>query len=171
MSRYRKGCLYIRRMKAGDKADSFITAVQMAATQLICEKRGRRQPMVLVRHGAPNNVIDVDYSRRDLIGRLCSRHRNFKELSRAWRDRPDEQPLPEGLFERNGKVMATCCMCGNDYELLCAPGEFKESMNYCGSGRGAAREPSHHLPRHSTPRQKMRLPALPGARCSQREPR
>ncbi|MCY1300183.1 hypothetical protein D9M68_554860 [compost metagenome] len=134
MSHYRKGCLYIRRMKAGDKADSFITAVQMAATQLICKKHGRRQPMVLVRHGAPNNVIDVDYNRRSLISRLYSRHRNFKELSRAWRDRPEERSLPEGLFEQNGKVMATCRMCDNDFELPCDPSEFKEGMNYCGSG-------------------------------------
>jgi len=91
MSRYRKGVLYVRRIKPTDKTDRFVTAVQMAAAQVVCKKLGKRQPFVLVRHGhRGESVMAVAYSRRELQSRIYgSGGRDFKATARAWRDRTE----------------------------------------------------------------------------------
>jgi hypothetical protein len=40
--------------------------------------------------------------------------------------------LSDGLHSRDGKVMATCCICKNDYEWPAEPEEFCAESNYCG---------------------------------------
>ena len=89
MSKYRMGVLYVRRIKPSDTTDSMITAVQMAARRMLCERLGKRPPFVLVRHGRRGeSVMAVDYSRRGLQSRIYgSGGRNFKATARAWRDR------------------------------------------------------------------------------------
>lgn len=91
MSKYRKGVLYVRRIKPTDKTDSVITAVQMAARRMLCERFGKRPPFVLVRHGHRGEaVMAVDYSRRELQSRIYgSGGRDFKATARAWRDRTE----------------------------------------------------------------------------------
>ncbi|GAA4493666.1 hypothetical protein [Pseudaeromonas paramecii] len=93
MSRYRKGILYIRRMRQGDQADSWLTAVQMAAKEMISKKHKRKPPMVLVRHGFDSDaVMDVDYSKRDLENRIFGKGagsnvggNRFKRIARRWK--------------------------------------------------------------------------------------
>ncbi len=85
-TKHRKGVLYIRRMKPQDRADSWITAVSMAAKQMLAEKYGRRPPLVLLRHGFHDmTVIEVGETRRDLQQRILSSHPSFKATARSWR--------------------------------------------------------------------------------------
>jgi len=46
---------------------------------------------------------------------------------------PEAEPdLPVGVWDRGGKLMATCLSCGRDYELPCDPNEFTADTSYCG---------------------------------------
>ncbi|XLY90492.1 hypothetical protein ACK8QS_22745 (plasmid) [Ectopseudomonas mendocina] len=87
MSKYRKGVLYVRRLKASDKSDSFITSIQVAAKKMLAEKHGRGQPFVLVRHGfRGDSIMEVGDSRSELQGRVWgSGGRSFKKSARAFR--------------------------------------------------------------------------------------
>lgn len=85
-SKHKHGMLYIRRLKPSDKCDSWMISIQVAAKQLICEKFGRKPPMVLMRRGE-RGILNVGYSRRELENSLYSRHPNFKALARAWRQK------------------------------------------------------------------------------------
>ncbi|WMC11711.1 hypothetical protein PU634_04930 [Oceanimonas pelagia] len=93
MSKYRKGKLYIRRMKPTDKSDSFFTAMDMAVNQMICQTHKRKPPMVLVRHGFKRaSVMTAGYSRRQVERRLLGRGtgpkqggNRFKRMARSWK--------------------------------------------------------------------------------------
>ena len=89
MSKYRKGMLYVRRLKASDKANSYITALQIAAKKLIAEEHGRGLPFVLVQHGfRGQSVMEVGDSRAELQARIWgSGGLSFKATARAWRIR------------------------------------------------------------------------------------
>lgn len=65
--KYTKGMLYVRRAKPGDQADSIMTAVQMAAKELI---RGRRGYFVAVRRGFPGEVIACGYTKHEVKQRF-----------------------------------------------------------------------------------------------------
>lgn len=55
-----------------------------------------------------------------------------------WFARQGEQPpaevemFPEGVFEMDGKLVATCRSCERTYELPCDVSEFTPDMSYCG---------------------------------------
>ncbi len=87
MSKYRKGVLYVRRLKATDKTESYITAIQVAAKQMLAEKHGRGQPFVLVRHGfRGHSIMEVGDSRSELQARIWgSGGRSFKKTARSFR--------------------------------------------------------------------------------------
>lgn len=91
MSKYRKGVLYVRRLKPSDRAGSIITAYQIAAKKLLSEKLGRGLPFVLVRHGfRGESVLEVGDTRAELQGRVWgSGGASFKVTARAWRERPE----------------------------------------------------------------------------------
>jgi hypothetical protein len=40
--------------------------------------------------------------------------------------------LPDGLFEKNGKIRAKCCVCGKSYEFTGDPATFDKENSYCG---------------------------------------
>lgn len=42
--------------------------------------------------------------------------------------------LPDGLFDRGGKIMAICRSCEKAYEWEGEKDEFSEDCNYCGGG-------------------------------------
>jgi len=45
----------------------------------------------------------------------------------------DDDGLPDGLWRRNGKVMASCRACERDYEYDIDPAEgFDQDISYCG---------------------------------------
>jgi hypothetical protein len=65
--KYTKGTLYGRRAKPDDQADSVITAMQMAAKEML---RGRRGYFVAVRRGFPGEVIACGATKRDVKQRF-----------------------------------------------------------------------------------------------------
>lgn len=46
----------------------------------------------------------------------------------------DDDDLPEGVWERDGKYLATCCACERDTEILCDIREIPATdyRHYCG---------------------------------------
>lgn len=86
MSKYRKGMLYVRRLKPSDRADNLMTAAKMAAKRMICEDRGLPPPFVMIRHGMREmEIMQVAYSRSELLSSINGGRRTFKETARAWR--------------------------------------------------------------------------------------
>jgi hypothetical protein len=86
LSKYRKGMLYIRRLKPSDRADNLTTAASMAAKAMICEDRGLPPPFVMIRHGMREmQIMQVAYSRCELLQSINGGRRTFKETARAWR--------------------------------------------------------------------------------------
>lgn len=45
---------------------------------------------------------------------------------------PPPPELPEGLFERGGRLFYDCLACGNATELDCDLDEFDPAVAYCG---------------------------------------
>ncbi|QHC08935.1 hypothetical protein GRF56_16790 [Aeromonas veronii] len=66
MSKYRKGALYIRRMKEGDQSESIITAMRMAYHQIKIRNGISKKAYVLVRHGY-DSVMSVGSSKASLM--------------------------------------------------------------------------------------------------------
>lgn len=94
-SRFRKGVLYIRHIKPGDKCDSFMSAVGLAAAMMMVEKGKRRSVYVLVRHGSPNTVLTHGYSKRAVQKNMLfsgGKGKSFKVNARTWRDRSVRAP-------------------------------------------------------------------------------
>ncbi|HCU2480906.1 TPA: hypothetical protein OUK43_000389 [Pseudomonas aeruginosa] len=93
MSKYRKGVLYVRRLKQSDKSDSFITSIQIAAKELIAKKYGKGKPFVLVRHGFRHeSVLEVGHSRVELQALVWgSGGRSFKNTARSFRVKTNDQ--------------------------------------------------------------------------------
>lgn len=90
-SRYRKGVLYIRHMKPGDKCDSFMAAVGLAAAQMMVERGKRRSVYVIVRHGFPHQVISHSHTKHGLQKNILfggGKGKPFKVNARTWRVRP-----------------------------------------------------------------------------------
>ncbi|QBQ72161.1 hypothetical protein HWC14_gp12 [Serratia phage Parlo] len=89
-SRFRKGMLYIRHIKPGDKCDSFMSAVGLAAATMMVEQGKRRSVYVLVRHGFPNDVLTHGYSKRAVQSNMLfsgGKGKSFKVNARTWRIR------------------------------------------------------------------------------------
>lgn len=85
MSKYRKGALYVRRMRRTDKTNSWQTSYRMAFYQTMLDSGKYRKAYVLVRHGFPD-VIEVDQSKAELQSRMrFSGGRSFKEGARSWK--------------------------------------------------------------------------------------
>lgn len=86
MSKYRKGSLYIRRMRESDDTESFRTAFRLAfySTQI---KSGKyKKAYVLVRHG-DNSVMEVGQSKAKLMNQLVFSARSGlskKQMMRKW---------------------------------------------------------------------------------------
>ncbi len=88
--RYRKGVLYIRHIQPGDKCDSFMSAVGLAAATMMVEHGKRRSVYVLVRHGFPNDVLTHGYSKRAVQKNMLfsgGKGKSFKVNARTWRDK------------------------------------------------------------------------------------
>lgn len=47
------------------------------------------------------------------------------------KDEPDDL-LPDGLWERDGKLFYSCLSCEQTTELECDPEEFDPAVAYCG---------------------------------------
>jgi hypothetical protein len=45
---------------------------------------------------------------------------------------PAAPALPDGLWNQDGKLMARCNACENDYEWPAEPHEYTADMSYCG---------------------------------------
>lgn len=93
--KYRKGVLYIRHIQPGDKCDSFMSAVSLAAATLMVEHSKRRSVYVLVRHGFPNKVISHGYSKRAIQKNILfggGKGKPFKVNARTWRDKSVKAP-------------------------------------------------------------------------------
>lgn len=88
MSKYRKGTLYVRRLKPTDTTGSLMLALKLAGKAILCKERGLRPPFVLVRHGMPHlDVLEAGDSRQELQASVWgSGSRNFKQVSKAWRE-------------------------------------------------------------------------------------
>ena len=69
MSKYRKGALYIRRMKEGDDTESFRTAFRLAFYSVQIKSGKLKKAYVLVRHG-DSSVMDVGRSRLDIMSTM-----------------------------------------------------------------------------------------------------
>ncbi|MFW0766729.1 hypothetical protein ACN0IV_12900 [Trabulsiella odontotermitis] len=73
MSKYRKGAVYLRRMKAGDKSDDFRTYMRMAmfSDKSAWKHPEKVKPVVLVQHGV-KRVVGVFMNMDDAVGCLFS---------------------------------------------------------------------------------------------------
>ncbi|HFI5334004.1 TPA: hypothetical protein ACGQS5_001663 [Serratia liquefaciens] len=94
-SKYRKGVLYIRNIQPGDKCDSFMSAVGLAAAMMMVEHGKRRSVYVLVRHGFPNDVLTHGYSKRAVQKNMLfsgGKGKSFKVNARTWRDKNVKAP-------------------------------------------------------------------------------
>lgn len=88
MSKYRKGVLYVRRLKKGDKTESWRTAARLAFYHQMIDNGRYRSAYVLVRHGFPD-VMEVDQRKHDLQKRLMfSGGGSFKQGARRWKVKP-----------------------------------------------------------------------------------
>ncbi|MGR7410020.1 hypothetical protein ACU60X_19225 [Klebsiella aerogenes] len=60
MSKYRKGAVYLRKMKAGDKSNDFRTSMRMAlfSDKKVWKRPEKIKPVVLVQYGMKNIVSD-----------------------------------------------------------------------------------------------------------------
>jgi len=88
VSKYRKGAVYLRRMKRGDKSRDFRTYMRMAlfSDKSAWKKPEKVKPVVLVQHGS-KTVISVFMNMKDATGCLFSasipkRRRNPKHNPR-----------------------------------------------------------------------------------------
>lgn len=79
MSKYRKGGLYIRRMRASDKTESFRTSFRLAFFSMQIKSGKFKKAYVLVRHG-DDSVMEVGRSRADIMGQMI--FGNAKGLSK-----------------------------------------------------------------------------------------
>ncbi|VDZ67570.1 Uncharacterised protein [Klebsiella aerogenes] len=73
MSKYRKGAVYLRKMKAGDKSNDFRTYMRMA---MFSDKKAWKhpekiKPVVLVQYGM-KNIVSVFMNMDDATGCLFS---------------------------------------------------------------------------------------------------
>lgn len=86
MSCYRRGCLYIRRIKPTDRADTIMMSIRMAAMKMLAERR-KGSAYVLVRHGF-SRIIQVDSSKASLKSSIhFAGERSWKQGARRWRER------------------------------------------------------------------------------------
>ena len=69
MSKYRKGALYIRRMKEGDQSESIVTAMRMAYHSIKIRNGKSKKAYVLVRHGY-DDIMSVGSSKASLMDTL-----------------------------------------------------------------------------------------------------
>ncbi|MGS3183077.1 hypothetical protein ACB288_04925 [Aeromonas taiwanensis] len=86
MSKYRKGALYIRRMRESDKTESFITAMRMAYHQIKIRNGISKKAYVLVRHG-DDSVLEVGRSRAEIMGQMIfgnAKGLNKRQAMRKW---------------------------------------------------------------------------------------
>lgn len=86
MSKYRKGALYIRRMKESDKSESIRTAMLMAYHSVQIRNGKAQKAYVLVRHG-DNSVMEVGQSKAKLMNQLVFSARSGlskKQMMRKW---------------------------------------------------------------------------------------
>ncbi|QNF19600.1 hypothetical protein FT688_02960 [Aeromonas hydrophila] len=86
MSKYRKGALYIRRMKEGDQSESIITAMRMAYHSIKIRNGVSKKAYVLVQHGN-DNIMAVGSSKASLMGTLMFRGKpglTKKQKMRKW---------------------------------------------------------------------------------------
>ncbi|NWA70807.1 hypothetical protein HX775_02605 [Serratia proteamaculans] len=94
-SKYRKGVLYIRHFQPGDKCESFMSAMGLAAAMMMVENGKRRRVYVLVRHGFPNDVLTHGYSKRAVQKNILfsgGKGKSFKVNARTWRDKSVQAP-------------------------------------------------------------------------------
>lgn len=92
MSRYRKGCLYVRRLRLGDKGD-FTDSIRMGYFWSLIQSGRLKAAYVLVRHGQrPQRIMAVGATRAEVEACLLHRHASFQALARAWRDDDARQP-------------------------------------------------------------------------------
>lgn len=66
MSKYRKGALYIRRMKETDQTENFRTSIRLALYSMQIRNGKRKKAYVLMQHGY-SNVMEVGGSRVDIM--------------------------------------------------------------------------------------------------------
>ena len=73
MSKYRKGAVYLRKMKAGDKSDDFRTYMRMAmfSDKSAWKRPEKIKPVVLVQYGV-KRVVSVFMNMEDATGCLIS---------------------------------------------------------------------------------------------------
>ena len=69
MSKYRKGALYIRRMRETDQTESFRTSFRLAFYSVQIESGKLKKAYVLVQHGY-SNVLEVGRSRADIMSTM-----------------------------------------------------------------------------------------------------
>lgn len=92
MSSYRRGCLYIRRIKPTDRAESIAMALRMAAMKMLAEQR-QGSAYVLVRHGF-EQIIQVDVSKASLKSSIhFAGGVSWKQGARCWRERRETSSL------------------------------------------------------------------------------
>lgn len=94
MSSYRRGCLYIRRIKPTDCADTMMMSIRMAAMKMLAERR-KGCAYVLVRHGF-DRIIQVDSSKASLKSSVhFAGERSWKQGARRWRERLETRNPPQ----------------------------------------------------------------------------
>ncbi|MBL3524172.1 hypothetical protein IM876_15950 [Serratia plymuthica] len=94
-SKYTKGVLYIRHFQPGDKCNSFMSAMGLAAATMMVERGKRSRVFVLVRHGFPNDVLTHGYSKRAVQKNMLfsgGKGKSFKVNARTWRDKSVRMP-------------------------------------------------------------------------------
>lgn len=69
MSKYRKGALYIRRMRESDDTESFRTSFRLAFYSMQIKSGRYKKAYVLLQHGHPG-VLEVGRSRADIMGQM-----------------------------------------------------------------------------------------------------
>ncbi|MFR9719921.1 hypothetical protein ACL00X_11250 [Aeromonas diversa] len=69
MSKYRKGALYIRRMRESDQTESFRTSFRLAFYSMQIKSGKYKKAYVLMRHG-DSNVMEVGRSRVDIMNTM-----------------------------------------------------------------------------------------------------
>ncbi|AXO88401.1 hypothetical protein DZC75_10470 [Pseudomonas parafulva] len=82
MSKYRKGQLYVRRMRPSDNSDSWRLAMRLSFYTVMMRSGEYKGAYVLCRHGM-KGIMEVGRTRRELTSTLfMSGCRNFKEIQR-----------------------------------------------------------------------------------------
>lgn len=94
MSKYRRGALFLRRLKPTDKSNDFRTAMRlgMFSEPNIWKHPERVKPVVLVQHSV-NNVVAVFMNKADALGSLFGKRESRLRNARWNKKRGQRQTI------------------------------------------------------------------------------